>query len=384
MSELVAITDLHLGDRDPENGSVLTSPKVRQTFANVLGELVGWTIDTLVITGDLFEVCVPSRTVKQDLLHETTCFGLYNSTVEDAGAFFAELGKVIDINQLVWVPGNHDFVLYRRICGNGSLVRPRKLREDAIWRQDAELARLFGSEISNIVASFPNYVRECSAGWPLAIFTHGHLFDNQVLKPTAGFLKALGLTLETGHLWDPIPENIDTDGGSWTKKLVELTNHRVFEIWPQNLNLVAEAVYDYVLRRNTRVFCADRPEKPMVRLIKQAFEKINPSSSLRGRLGWYLDNTLVDIAPVVPLGGDKLLLGSDKPPLHSFFVCGHTHDPGAWLHESFDGLTFEIYDLGGWTMDAAKNRDNVPHTHAIVWNHFPGAPYCYALNVGKP
>lgn len=378
MSELVAITDLHLGDRDPENGSVLSTPKVRQTFANVLGELVGWTIDTLVITGDLFEVCVPSRTVEQDLLHETTCFNLYNSTVEDAGAFFVELGKVIDINRLVWVPGNHDFALHRRICGpSGTLIRQRKLRENKIWLEDAELARLFGSDIPNIVAAFPNYVHECTAGWPLAIFTHGHLYDKQVLRPDASFLKALGIALETGHLWDPIPENIGTDGGSWTKKLVELTNHRVSDIWPQNLSLVKEAVYDYVLRRNTRVFCADRPDKPMSKLLAPKLGTIDPSSGIRGHLGWYLDNTLVDIAPVVPLGGDK-------PPLHSFFVCGHTHDAGAWLHQSLDGLIFEIYDLGGWTMDAVKNRDNVPHTHAIVWDRFPGTPNCYALNVGKP
>ncbi len=376
MSELVAITDLHLGDRDKENGSVLTSPEVRRTFANVLGELVGWTIDTLVITGDLFEVCVPSRTVEQDLLRETTCFGLYNSTVEDAGAFFVELGKVIDIDRLVWVPGNHDFSLHCRICGTGNLIRPCKLRESGIWLEDAELARLFGSDIPNIVASFPNYVHECQAGWPLAIFTHGHLFDRQVLMPDACFLKALGLALETGHLWDPIPENIGTDGGSWIAKLVKLTNHRVLDIWPQNLNLVAEAVYDYVLRRNTRVFCADRSEKPGSLHLKAIFGAIDLSSSLRGHLGWYLDNTLVDIAPVVPLWGGK--------PSHSFFVCGHTHDAGIWLHESLDGLIFEIYDLGGWTTDAAKNRHNVPHTHALVWEHFPGTPNCYVLNVGKP
>lgn len=376
MSELVAITDLHLGDRDPQNGSVLTSPDVRRTFANVLGEVVGWTIDTLVITGDLFEVCVPSRTVKQDLLHETTCYGLYNSTVNDAGAFFAELGKVMDINKLVWVPGNHDFALHRRICGAGSLVRPRKLRENEIWLEDAELARLFGTDIPNIVASFPNYVHECTAGWPLVLFTHGHLFDKQVLNPDANMLRTLGLTLETGHLWDPIPEDIASGGGSWTAKLVELTNHRVSDIWPQNLSLVAEAVYDYVLRRNTRVFCADRPDKPMFKLIKPAFGTLDPSSDSRGRLGWYLDNSLVDIAPVVPMWGNK--------PEHSFFVCGHTHDAGAWLHQSLDGLTFEIYDVGGWTTDAAKNRDNVPHTHALVWDRFPGTPSCYALNVGKP
>jgi len=381
MSELVAITDLHLGDRDKENGSVLTSPKVRQIFANVLGEVVGWTIDTLVITGDLFEVCVPSRTVKQDFLHETTCFGLYNSTVEDAGAFFVELGKVIDIDKLVWVPGNHDFTLHRRICGSGNLIRPRKLRENGEWLEDAELARLFGSDIPNIVTAFPNYVHECEAGWPLAIFTHGHLYDKQVLRPDASFLKALGIALETGHRWDPIPENIGTDGGSWTKKLVELTNHRVSDIWPQNLSLVAEAVYDYVLRRNTRVMCLHRPEVPGQRFVPSVFGQLDVGSSIRGHLGWYLDNVLVDIAPVVPLGYRDT--PREKLP-HSVFVCGHTHDPGCWQHLSLDELPFDIHDVGGWTMDAAKNHDNVPHTHALVWDRFPGTPNHYALNVGKP
>lgn len=382
MSELVALSDLHLGDRDKENGSVLTSLDVRKTFAERLGYLTGGQISTLVITGDLFEVCVPTRTVKQDLLHETTCFGLYNSTVEDARSFFAELAKTIKITWLVWVPGNHDFTLHRSLCGdNSEYTQPsgRGLRWSGQWGTYSALEQLFGSAIPNIVTAYPNFVYESSEGWPLALFTHGHLYDNQVLKPDVDFLRTLGLALETGHVWEPIPENIET-GGSWCKRLVALTNHRVADIWPQNLSLVAEAVYDYVLRRQTRVFCPDRPPAPGDRVVPPKFSALDVTSTVRGHLGWYCDNALVDIAPVLPLR----YRGATANLPRSFFVCGHTHAAGGWLYDSFDGMGFDVFDLGGWTMDAVKNRDNVPHTHALIWDRFPSEPICHALNVGRP
>jgi UDP-2,3-diacylglucosamine pyrophosphatase LpxH len=390
MSELVALTDLHLGDRDPENGSVLTAPEVRKILAGQLGQLSGGHIGTLVVTGDLFECCVPSRTVKQDFLRETECFGLYESTVDDARSFFDELAASVKINHFVWVPGNHDFTLHQRLCAKGknhehTTTFGYSLRKSGEWQSSPELTEIFGVAIPNIVAAYPNYVYESWSGWPLAIFTHGHLYDNQVLCPDEGFLRTIGLALETGHLWDAIPDDIDSGGGSWCKKLVELTSHRVADIWPQNLSLLAESVYDYVLRRQIRVLCEHRSAAhgSMAPVTDPPGSGSGDLDPLRGRLHWYLDNILVDIAPVAPLWWLDSPQRQDAMAF-SYFVCGHTHHAGRWAHRSLDGLPFEIHDLGGWTMDAAKNKDNVPHTHVLVWDKFPADPVCLALNVGRP
>lgn len=384
MLPLVALSDLHLGDRDLEDGSVLTDPAARRRLAQQLGDLSLGAIDTLVLCGDLTEACVPTR----DSSERTDGLNLYAAPREDTNGFFSALTDEININRVIWIPGNHDLGLYRwlRVLGitSGSLyTNPAGigLRTNGKWCTKGEcLATLFGEEIPNIGLAYPNFQYSAQSGWPIALFTHGHLFDKQVLAPSAEFLAALGLLAETGHLYDAVPENLDVDPGQWMNRLSAVTTTRIANIWPMNLSKVEEAVYNAVKRRKIHVVCQHLPVEGYSTIPAKDQGPIETAGSGTGamdaadRLKWYVDGYMMDLSPVL-FAADR-----QRP---SYLIKGHTHDAGAGKVTSLDGVTFKVYDLGGWTKDAAGHHDNVPHTHVLAWRSFPGEPETYAMNVIK-
>lgn len=381
MAKLAAISDLHLGDRDEGNGSVLSFPSVCKNFVGQLADITHGVIDTLVIDGDGFEACVPSRTIEENYLHKTTIFGLYNSVVEDSRRFWDILTASIKVNSLVWVPGNHDFSLYLEMLADYPPARSPENPSNGIvspysgYNLSSDKVRgLFGSKIPTIKAAFPNFVySEEGQNWPIALFTHGHLFDSQVLEPSEGFLSAIGLFAETGHVFDKIPQEFDVDPGQWMKKLVSLTTERVSSIWTQNLDLIKEEVYNYAQRRKIHIVCGERPKTAGQHVWLAALQGCGLEDPVNHHLKWYCDGFMQDWSPILP-----------TPRTTSYFIKGHTHFGGANTFESLDGAPFQLYDLGGWTLDAIGHKDNVPHTHALVWDQFPETPKMYAFNVGKP
>ena len=110
MLELAALSDLHLGDEDPVNGTVLSSESACEDFAEQVARISGGEIRTLVICGDLWEACIPTpRTVP------SIVFGLDTITMRASNRFFSALTKQVRINRLMIVPGNHDFTLYQNL-----------------------------------------------------------------------------------------------------------------------------------------------------------------------------------------------------------------------------------------------------------------------------
>jgi hypothetical protein len=382
MAELAAVSDLHLGDREEGNGSVLSSLSVCKNFIDQLADITHGCIGTLVIDGDGLEACVPSRTAEENFLHKTSVLDLYNSTIEDAQKFFSTLTSRISVDRLIWVPGNHDYSLYLKMIKLGilpnRLVSPfsgYSLRKGGAWSSKADLlGKLFGDKILDIRAAHPNYVY-CKEGqdWPVAVFTHGHLFDSQVLTPSSDFLKTIGLFAETGHIFDPVPSAFDVNPGRWMEALSFMTSERVSLIWTQNLDPVKEAVYNYAERRKIHIVCGERPKESGHHVWLAALQGCGLNDPVNHHLKWYCDGFMQDWSPVLP-----------NPRPTSYFVKGHTHFGGATCIESLDGAPFQVYDLGGWTLDAVGHKDNVPHTHALVWDEFPATPKMYAFNVGKP
>lgn len=368
MAELVAVSDLHLGDRDENAGSVLGSLSACKNFAEGLLAIAGSKIKTLVINGDLFEACVPERSLKENFLHKTSIFGLYNSVIEDSQKFFACLTDRIQIESLIWIPGNHDLSLANAVYqGKRGLYSPTAvtLKSGDSWLHP-DLSCLFGNKFNFIGCAYPNFVYRAEPGWPLAVFTHGHLFDDQVLDPDKGFLESIGLTAETGKLFPQITHSmVDETKGSWMKRLVDLTTSRILAIWPQNLDPIKEAVYNYVERRKIRIICKHRPSG-----IVCARSYDLTLSQLPNNLQWFVDGFMVEEAPILP-----------TPRTTSYVVRGHTHHADFNILTSLDNAPFKVYDLGGWTRDAVLHTDNVPHTHVLLWDRFPSDPISYAFNV---
>lgn len=372
MARLVSISDLHLGDRGVD-GSILDSREACIHFAEILGQITHGKIDTLVINGDIFEACVPKR----NWIKGTGAFGLATSTVDDANRFFLELAKEVAVEFLVWVPGNHDLSLYAKVMGPRNslytLSRGDGLRSQGKWYVSQEAEHLFGTAIKNIGVAYPNYVYKSQGGWPFVVFTHGHLFDSQVLNPKKSFLEGLGIALETFRDW-PIVPRVFEGSGPWMKQLVDATTERILSIWPMNLEIAKEAVYNYIKRRNIQMQCSHRPSIPGYRENNPTFVKLRSDNELTGDIQWYCDGLMFDEAMVVPKGNSQI----------SYFVKGHTHEGTFGMIRGIDGECFIVADLGGWTTDGEKYKDNVPHAHVLVWNEFPATPKCYALNVGKP
>jgi hypothetical protein len=375
--ELLALSDLHLGDCDSLDGSVLSSNESCETFAKQLAEISGGTIRTLVICGDLWEACAPSPRTGPSAV-----FDLDATTVLASQRFFTALSKRVRISRLIIVPGNHDFALYRnlvRFFRLGSVYSPTcgyGLRTNGEWLRPSPLISLLGYSIPDIGVAYPNFLYSASGGWPVALFTHGHLFDEQVLTPSTDFLAALGFLAETGHVFDTIPEELDVDPGQWMKRLCALTSDRVAKIWQQNLNLVNVAVYKALNRRQIHIVCKHRPASGYV-LIDSMGALGTAGNGTEGansvdRLKWYLDGFMEDLSPV--------LMPADIR-LPSYLIKGHTHGGGFGEVLSIDQTRFHAYDLGGWTRDAAGHSDNVPHTHVLGWEYFPSEPKAFAFTV---
>ena len=98
MALLAAVSDLHLGDGG-DDGSVLYSPDACTHFAQILGQITGGFVQTLVLNGDLFEACVAERTPDP-----YGVLGLRQSVIATAKNFFGNLVQTLRVEQLVWVP----------------------------------------------------------------------------------------------------------------------------------------------------------------------------------------------------------------------------------------------------------------------------------------
>ena len=370
MLELAALSDLHLGDEDPVNGTVLLSEEACDHFAEQVADISKGEIRTLVICGDLWEACIPTPRSVPSIV-----FGLDNTTMRASDRFFRALTKRVRINRLMIVPGNHDFTLYQNLAVRRELATHSPmcgygLRSSGRWLIP-DFSALLSDQISHIGIAYPNFVYAASEGWPLALFTHGHLFDTQVLAPSDELLLAFGLLASSGRVFDSVPEDLDVNPGKWMDKLVALTINRVVRIWSMNLNVVAEAVWGYVKRRQIHIVC-----KHNSIIQSQDQGPILTSGAGTGsmdscdKLRWYLDGFMQDYSPV--------LTREDRSRV-SYFVKGHTHSAGAGMVTSIDETRFRVVDLGGWTKDAYGHRDNVPHKHLLAWEHFSQEPVTYAL-----
>ena len=362
MALLAAVSDLHLGDGG-DDGSVLYSPDACTHFAQILGQITGGFVQTLVLNGDLFEACVAERTPDP-----YGVLGLRQSVIATAKNFFGNLVQTLRVEQLVWVPGNHDLTVWQALAGaSGSLYTEtygRALRPGQ--PENPAIAQLFGSISSKIAVAYPNFVYKPEAGWPFAVFTHGHLFDSLVLNRNASSIDVDVARVASGDAWSEIPQEFDSS--PWMKSLVDMTTSRITKFWCMNLSSTEEDIYNYVKRRKIQVQCSHRPSVP-------GYRENNPTNVvLTGDIGWYCNGLMVDEAPVGATGGSH----------QSYFIKGHTHDGTSGVIYSIDKTRFAVIDLGGWTTDAEEHKDNIPHTHLAVWDTFPGPPTCYALNVGKP
>jgi 3',5'-cyclic AMP phosphodiesterase CpdA len=324
----LCLSDLHLGD--PR--SVLSDPGVAEQVAKRIGLLTGGRIEQLVLNGDVWEECTPDR------MDERTSAGFARSVVSASNLFFWFLTLHNQIDEVVWIPGNHDLSLLHQLVGHVFTTSPK-----GALVGDGMLKYLLGrSEFVRL--AYPVFVPE--GAW--ALFSHGHLMDPLVrgIAPDIEYaaLAALGC-----------PRPVTSPEEASLSKIAERTDPFSLALWKRYSRL-DEAYQKYVLRRFDRIpsdpkaLWADRGQAS----VSAGMAIDTATGSLFPHVDWFLTAALLD--PRIPTPVSK------NEPMT--FVFGHDHlGTRAWRQVCDQSVL--VCDSGGWTSDYRGHR---PHSRVLVWD----------------
>jgi UDP-2,3-diacylglucosamine pyrophosphatase LpxH len=300
--KILALSDMHLG----EGEGILhhDPPNVLDTLVNKIAELSKGDeefeggIEELILIGDIADLSEARERV----------------AFENTRVFLTELLKKIDVEKVVYVPGNHDHNLWVQ------MLKEDQDKDDyrdcnpktgyAIKNPNLLISKCFpGSYKGAVEAHYPYYMIDTDS--VRFLFDHGHLFSSLLTK-WAGDVKSL--------------EEIENK--TWV--LMEL-------IWVKGktplrikFNDYREKVYD--LLRAIRIM-ARYPNR------KTRFNEDSAAvydDKLRGRIVNYLDK----------------LVGADTVTKDFHLVFGHTHHGGRVLEDDrkvrVRGHFINIWNTGGW------------------------------------
>jgi UDP-2,3-diacylglucosamine pyrophosphatase LpxH len=173
------MSDIHLG----EDGCLFNDKNILNEFKNNISlEAKCGTVDELIILGDLFDLSLAS----------------YEKVYEKAGEFFKEIEEIENLNNIVFVPGNHDHHMWTSIIEdeqiikkikNGNIPAKNLQRVDLTYgeKENTFLSGFLKGSSKKLLVTYPNLFRD--AGGILYFMHHGHLLDriftpaNTVIKP---------------------------------------------------------------------------------------------------------------------------------------------------------------------------------------------------------
>lgn len=352
VAHIICLSDLHLGDA----GCVFTkTPSAAAALVDYLAQVSQNAIETLVLNGDIWEQCIP--------MHDghNPQRGFFPSVASASEQLFGALLAKIDVKRIVWVPGNHDFTLFKRLAHarNMSLpyTSPRGVR---LTVQDNQATKDFfevllppAAQACEFRFAFPNYATDVE--FPYILFHHGHLFDPFVLgwnddaKSRALYLLGLG-------------KPVDRDVASMLT-LAKATESFVLNMWSEDSQL-GYVYWNYLNRRlDSSQSC------PLLGAKSQAIpDSLDPSSPRDGFLPlvpWYLNIALTDPELPTPVGSfHRSTSIPDDFTTPSCFVFGHDH-LGSRTTNTICGVPFAVRDSAGWTVEHTGHH---PHTHFLLWN----------------
>lgn len=195
INKAIAISDVHLG----EKGCLFNDRHILKDFRNSIAEEgKKGKIDELIILGDLFDLSLAS----------------YRDVYEKAEEFFQEIGDIDNLEQIVFIPGNHDHHIWTLIIEEKQITS--KLREGKIPEKELKRVDLtYGEEsdtflsgliknckVKKLIVTYPNHLREI--GEEMYFFHHGHLLD-RIFTPANIVVKANSL------------QELEAFNSSWTE-----------------------------------------------------------------------------------------------------------------------------------------------------------------------
>jgi hypothetical protein len=345
---------MHLGD----NKSSLNNQAIVAKVVADLADYAGPKVDTLVLNGDIWEQCIPAGTLEED-----PGDGFCSSVTKASRQFFGALFSKIRIGNVVWVPGNHDLSLWKRLSDSSGLPFHTKPSGESLPAMDSKSKKFFNSLFGSVIAfkvAYPLYLESQSdpIDFPLVLFSHGHLMDTLVRgedsEATYLALRALGCGRPT------LPP--DSSDILSIAQIAEATDDFTLSLWKQD----SEVDYTFWNKISRRL---SHPESCLLKgLPSQPVGRLNhPASPRDGLMPFvcdFLEVALTDPSLPTPVGSLRSSAPSPAFAKPSCFVFGHDH-LGTTFPAVAYGVPFQVFDSGGWTVEY---DGHTPHSHALIWH----------------
>lgn len=358
MAKMACLSDMHMGD----NKSALNNPAI---VAKVVQDIAGATngaIETLVLNGDVWEQCIPAGT-----LEENPGDGFCSSVATASSGFFATLFGKIKVGKIVWVPGNHDLSLWKRLSDAGKLPFHTSPAGVALARESSPAAQKFFDVLFKSTSPLPAFsvaypiflvADPYPDDFPYILFTHGHVMDPLVQGRESEAiyiaLKALGCSRPT------IPD--DPSETLTINQIAQATDGFTLSLWKQD-STVDYTYWNMISRRLSHPQSCPMAGKPTTNL-SPANHPSSPRDGQMAQASWFLETAVTDPnlpTPVGSLRSPTVDTAFNKP---SCFVFGHDH-LGTAMQAGICGVPFNIFDSGGWTVEF---DGHTPHSHILIWN----------------
>lgn len=350
------MSDLHLGD--PR--STLSNPEVAAEVVAQLADLTDHKIGKLILAGDAWEECVPGNVA-------SLSDGVASSVRQAADNFFGKLFREISVDEVVWVPGNHDLSTWVWYC-RPSLGHPvvtdytGRVVDPGAWPFRLLLPTFAGK----LKVAYPLYCDKSPADdYPLLAVTHGHLLDSLVLgwdsPQKYELLKALGCQRSV------VPK--ESEGVGSLKKLAEQTLEFCLALW-KRYSPRDYTYFNYIMRRlDHPQNCAWQSVFPRQGnfLLQEGDLRDDMDSTVQGhtrQLPWFLETLIMDPYLPTPVGSLRQGEVGNAFTIPSCLTFGHDH-LGLHKHVVSCGVPFVCVDSGGWT---SEYDGHLPHTHVLKWD----------------
>lgn len=357
--KFLAISDTHLGEKT----SLLSYPQGQRHVANTIRDHLGdgerVAVDTLLLMGD-----IPERSHAPPPV-----------MLESTHGFMETLAGAVDFEKVVYMPGNHDHVLWTNYCegrcGGDASYCITAPEGDAIVEHGVRVSETDGAdELLSIIFEYPSggFWREVSDrgrgitfanplyaerfGGRTYVFTHGTHFRREVVSPL--WMKKIGALLTAnGFLGDlKVRAEGDVREAKDILDLERIVAPFIDGMLPPSDNnpaanldragyLLAVLSARFGLKRQspdeTRLFShAELPDVPSERIPHHTPDGEVEDGALHLFQAHFFPHMLAHLRE------------HDYPVDEITFVFGDTHDGGWGEWETEGGINLHAYNTGGW------------------------------------
>jgi len=362
IKKAVAISDLHLGQKE----SILNPRFFPRSNLEKLAEQIDslGKVDELIIVGDFMDFSLTSL----------------REAYQNARDFFGIIGKLHSVEEIVYLPGNHDHHLWLELVENEEVIEKVKQGHIPLPMDqyvDRLVDRSFGDKSNEIFldsllpqrndgtkmklkVKYPHHFRSFGKEKRYYLFTHGHYLED-LFKPVdvllePGFLAELEafncLWLE--GLWYHMGQS-----GRFGQLIESIFNDLIKGKTEIASSLIANIVN--LIEKKYQVFWL---KIPFVKKLANGYlRKKLKAIGLKKRAD--LAGSPIDNKQKLRIQGyiEKFVLNRYHPiqnrkqiPTPFTFVYGHTHRYFEGETLSINGQTYDLVNTGGWLEGETKDN----------------------------